>query len=476
MEPLPAEADVRFPTVEEDPALGLSHRAKMEILFAVMLGLFLGALDQTIVGPALPTIVTDLDGNDYYVWVDHDLPADQHDHRPVLGQAVRPLRPQADVHARHRDLPGRLGPVRPEPEHGDAHPLPRHPGHRRGRPVPGRAGDHRRPVHAQGTRQVPGPVRGRLRHRLHRRPAGRRLPDRALQLALDLLRQHPDRHRRAHRHPAAAADRQADRRDQELRPPRWRDLHGRHLVPARRPDQQAVQRLDRAHRRRLHPRRARRDPRCSSGAESRAKEPIVPLDLLRNRTYSASMVSTFFASFAFFGAIVFLPRWFQFVEGFSPTDSGSPPCRSWSGSSSARSSRASSCRGRAATSGCSSARSCSWASAPLLMTQLAVRHACAGGLALDVHRRPRRRPDLLGLHDRRPERRAVQRQLGVATSNLTFFRQIGGTVALAFVGTIFGSTFQEQIGPQMTVAGVPPAGRRRLRPGDVHAGRSTSTS
>ena len=64
MEPLPAEADVRSPTVEEDPALGLSHRQKMEILFAVMLGLFLGALDQTIVGPALPTIVTDLSGND----------------------------------------------------------------------------------------------------------------------------------------------------------------------------------------------------------------------------------------------------------------------------------------------------------------------------------------------------------------------------------------------------------------------------
>ena len=46
--------------------------------------------------------------------------------------------------------------------------------------------------------------------------------------------------------------------------------------------------------------------------------------------------------------------------------------------------------------------------------------------------------------------------LGVATSNLTFFRQIGGTVALAIVGTIFGSSFLEQIGPQMTAAGVPP--------------------
>jgi MFS family permease len=46
--------------------------------------------------------------------------------------------------------------------------------------------------------------------------------------------------------------------------------------------------------------------------------------------------------------------------------------------------------------------------------------------------------------------------LGVATSNLTFFRQIGGTVALAIVGTIFGSSFIEQLAPQMSIAGVPP--------------------
>ena len=57
-------------------------------------------------------------------------------------------------------------------------------------------------------------------------------------------------------------------------------------------------------------------------AESRAKEPIIPLDLWKGRTYSATMVSVFFAAFAFFGAIVFLPRWFQVVEGFSPTNSG----------------------------------------------------------------------------------------------------------------------------------------------------------
>ena len=50
------------PTTAEDPALGLSHRAKLEILGAVLLALFLGALDQTIVGTALPRIVTDLGG------------------------------------------------------------------------------------------------------------------------------------------------------------------------------------------------------------------------------------------------------------------------------------------------------------------------------------------------------------------------------------------------------------------------------
>src|SRR5947208_15891402 len=53
----------------EDPALGLSRRAKFEILVAVLLGLFLSALDQTIVGPILPRIVSDLHGSDYYTWV-----------------------------------------------------------------------------------------------------------------------------------------------------------------------------------------------------------------------------------------------------------------------------------------------------------------------------------------------------------------------------------------------------------------------
>jgi EmrB/QacA subfamily drug resistance transporter len=49
--------------------LDVSPRRRMEILIATLLGMFLAALDQTIVGPVLPHIVASLQGADYYTWV-----------------------------------------------------------------------------------------------------------------------------------------------------------------------------------------------------------------------------------------------------------------------------------------------------------------------------------------------------------------------------------------------------------------------
>src|SRR4051795_3307665 len=49
-------------------ARDLSPRAKGQILLAILLALFLFALDQTVVGVALPRIVTDLKGNSLYTW------------------------------------------------------------------------------------------------------------------------------------------------------------------------------------------------------------------------------------------------------------------------------------------------------------------------------------------------------------------------------------------------------------------------
>ena len=65
----PFDPTVDSPTPDNDPALSLERRAKFEILFAILLGMFLAALDQTIVGPVLPRIVTELKGADYYTWV-----------------------------------------------------------------------------------------------------------------------------------------------------------------------------------------------------------------------------------------------------------------------------------------------------------------------------------------------------------------------------------------------------------------------
>ena len=51
------------------PAAALSPRDRALTLFAVLLALFLGALDQTIVATALPRIVQDLGGVTRYAWV-----------------------------------------------------------------------------------------------------------------------------------------------------------------------------------------------------------------------------------------------------------------------------------------------------------------------------------------------------------------------------------------------------------------------
>lgn len=60
-------AGASLPT--EHASLELPTREKLVVMGAVLLGLFLGALDQTIVGVALPRIVSDLKGSDLYTWV-----------------------------------------------------------------------------------------------------------------------------------------------------------------------------------------------------------------------------------------------------------------------------------------------------------------------------------------------------------------------------------------------------------------------
>jgi len=47
----------------------LSRRQIVITLIGVMMAMFLGSLDQTIVGTAMPRIITDLGGFAHYTWV-----------------------------------------------------------------------------------------------------------------------------------------------------------------------------------------------------------------------------------------------------------------------------------------------------------------------------------------------------------------------------------------------------------------------
>ncbi len=188
--------------------------------------------------------------------------------------------------------------------------------------------------------------------------------------------------------------------------------------------------------------------------ESRAREPIIPLDLWRNRSYSTSMVATFLASFGFFGAVIFLPRWFQFVKGVSPTESGLQVYPLLIG-----------VIGSSVISGLLISRSGRYKAMIIgALAVMAVGLFLMTGLTADtadpvtwvwmfiagVGIGPTLTSFTIVVQNAVPFDK-----LGVATSNLTFFRQIGGSIALAVVGTLFAETFANQIVPQLEAQGVP---------------------
>ena len=57
-------------------------------------------------------------------------------------------------------------------------------------------------------------------------------------------------------------------------------------------------------------------------AERRAAEPIVPLELFRNRVFRVTSAVGFIVGLALFGAITYLPLYLQDVKGHTPTTSG----------------------------------------------------------------------------------------------------------------------------------------------------------
>lgn len=188
--------------------------------------------------------------------------------------------------------------------------------------------------------------------------------------------------------------------------------------------------------------------------EARAKEPIVPLDLFRNRVYTVSILATFLAAFGFFAAIVFLPRWFQFVKGVSPTESGLQTLALLLGVilSSIISGAIISRTGKykALIIGALALMSLGLWLMTNIQTSTDLPVLWVWMFITGVGVGPTLSAFTIVVQSAVPFAK-----LGVATSNLTFFRQVGGSVGLAIVGTIFAGVLAESIVPSLVGRGIP---------------------
>jgi EmrB/QacA subfamily drug resistance transporter len=188
--------------------------------------------------------------------------------------------------------------------------------------------------------------------------------------------------------------------------------------------------------------------------ESRSPNPIVPLSLFRNRSFTISVLAMFLAAFGFFCAVIFLPRWFQTVAGASATESGYNilPLLAALIFSAIASGQIVARYGRYKI---------------LIFVSLVL--LAAGLYLLTGLRADTDRPALwlwmavagLGIGPSFAVFTLVVQnavppdEIGVATSSLTFFQQIGGTVGLTIAGTVLAGRLTTELPAQLLGAGVP---------------------
>ncbi len=123
------------------------------------------------------------------------LPGGQRDRAAALGLADGAVRPQAVLHDLRLAVHGQLGPLRRGAEHRVVDRLPGPPGAGRRRPPALGAGHPGRYLPTPATGHGDGDVRRGRRGRADPRTGAGRLHQRQLLLAVDLLHQHPHRHR-----------------------------------------------------------------------------------------------------------------------------------------------------------------------------------------------------------------------------------------------------------------------------------------
>jgi EmrB/QacA subfamily drug resistance transporter len=193
--------------------------------------------------------------------------------------------------------------------------------------------------------------------------------------------------------------------------------------------------------------------------ELHAKEPVLPVRLFRNPVFSVCCVLSFVVGFAMLGALTFLPTFMQFVDGVSATTSGLRTLpmvagllitSMGSGIIVGRTGRYKifPVLGTAIMSVGFVLLSRMDASTSLLMQSLYLFVLGTGiGMCMQV---------LILI----VQNTSDFADLGVATSGVTFFRTIGSSFGAAVFGSLFTNFLASRIGPALAASGAPPAAAR----------------
>jgi EmrB/QacA subfamily drug resistance transporter len=189
--------------------------------------------------------------------------------------------------------------------------------------------------------------------------------------------------------------------------------------------------------------------------ERRAAEPVLPLKLFRVRTFTLSAVISFIVGFAMFGAMTYLPTFLQVVQGVSPTMSGVHMLPMVAGVllSSTVSGQIVSRTGRwkvfpvagtaVTTLGLLLLHQLDEASSTAEMSAFFFVFGLGLGLVMQI---------LVLI----VQNAVAYEDLGVATSGATFFRSIGASFGVAIFGTIFASRLGGKLADAFRGAELPP--------------------
>jgi EmrB/QacA subfamily drug resistance transporter len=200
--------------------------------------------------------------------------------------------------------------------------------------------------------------------------------------------------------------------------------------------------------------------------EKRASNPILDFKLFRIKTFAVGSLATFVVGSAFLGAIVFLPLFMVNVVGLSATSSGLTTTPLTFGIVAAN-----------ITAGQLVSRLGRYKG--LLIGSLIVLAASFALLALTVSTDESQlsvslKMVLLGiglgpsipLFTLAIQTSVPPQQIGVATAAATFFRQMGTTIGIAIIGTIFATSFAGSLKREMPPADQMPAAMRAERSAD----------